>query len=277
MNIRFATDGDTEALKKMWLDTFSDSKQFVDWNFENNYTPKNVMICEKDGKIASSLHLIPYTLTLSGKTLNAVYISAVATLPEFRGLGCASAVISAALENIRKSGKDLAFLIPAISGFYERLGFSYILKKKTLIFKPCRNTVENISFSDTSNISKAALGIYSNVCRCKKLYLDRSKRDMSLITSDLINNTGGYLKILPDKSGYIMYKEFSSCIELYEIMATSSYSKNLLLNYLLSFNKKIKQVLPPVMVKALNTETKKAIGTYPKDISRKNAYFNLIL
>ena len=70
MNIRFATDGDTEALKKMWLDTFSDSKQFVDWNFENNYTPKNVMICEKDGKIASSLHLIPYTLTLSGKTLN---------------------------------------------------------------------------------------------------------------------------------------------------------------------------------------------------------------
>lgn len=270
MKIRIGSQNDTSALKKIWLDTFSDSKQFVDWNFENNYSPENVMLCEAEGKIASCLHLIPYTLSMDGRELNAAYISAVATPPEFQHRGYASELIKAAILHIKKSGADAAFLSPAISDFYERFGFSSLLEKAVIHFESSDFSSLNADFK-TPLVSEA-LDIYLKCCINKRFYLKRTERDMFLITDDLLKNTGGDLKLLSDSSGYVMYKECENFTELYEIMAETPCAKRSLMSYLSSFKKPIIQNLPPIMFKALSHETDLA-----DNITAKNAYFNLIL
>lgn len=271
MIIRFATQNDTETLKNIWFKTFSDTKEFVDWNFKYNYKSENVMLCEDKGVICSALHLIPYEVILDAAKLKGTYISAVATVEEFRGKNYASSLISSALEHLKERGDDIAFLVPAINGFYEKFGFETVLVKNEILlpYKKVTSSTENFL---TNPSPCDALSIYNKINKTKKFYLSRTISDMSLILDDLFKNTCGDLKILSDRSGYVIYKESDECIELYEIMAKNSETEKRLFNYLYSLEGNIKFTLPPVMIKMLNKN-----GTYPKDISRKNAYFNLIL
>jgi len=271
MEIRFAKSSDTEELKKMWLDIFNDPKQFVEWNFKHNYRPENVILCESGGEIASALHLIPYDISLKGEIKRAVYISAVATKDKFRKKGCASKIICAALNHIEKNGFDLAFLVPAINGFYEKFGFSCVLLKKELCYEAKNICTEIPDFKKTD--IKTAYEIYLKCMKDKALYLKRSLSDFSLIADDLLNNTGGELKILPDNSGYVMFKTGKDYTEVFEIMAKDKPSENLISDYIFSLKKPVKQTLPPVMIKSFKENN----GIYSKNISRSNAYFNLIL
>ncbi len=267
MKIRLAEIKDTDALKAMWLDIFEDSEKFVEWNFENNYNPQNVVLCEEEGEIVSSLHLIPYDVKIKGEMYKADYISAVATLEKVRGYGYASKVLLYALDEIKRRGKDIAFLVPAINGFYEKFGFLNILEKEEVCFK---KEAKDIEITDNKD---ALYEIYSECMKNKDNCLLRSKTDMSLILDDALENTKGEIKVLPDNSGYVIFKNKKECIQLFEIMAKCEEREEKLLGYLGSFGKEIKKTLPPVMIKAVNEK----IGINPEEISRYNSYFNLIL
>ncbi len=267
MTIRLAENKDTEALKKMWLDIFDDSEKFVEWNFKYNYNPQNVVLCEEEGEIVSALHLISYDVKINSKTYKAVYISAVATLEKMRGCGFASKVLNFALDEIKVRGADIAFLVPAIDGFYEKFGFLKVLEKEEICF---RKDAKDIEITDSKD---AVFEIFSECMKNKDNCLLRSRNDMALILDDATENTKGEVKVLPDNSGYVIFKNEKDRVLLFEIMAKNEEAKEKLLGYLGSFGKEIKITLPPVMIKAINEK----IGINPEEISRYNSYFNLIL
>ena len=267
MKIRLAEMKDTDALKSMWLNIFEDSEKFVEWNFKYNYNPQNVVLCEEDGEIVSSLHLISYDVKIKGKIYKGIYISAVATLEKVRGRGFASKALSFALDEIKRRGADVAFLVPAIDGFYEKFGFSKVLEKEEMSF---RKEARDIEITDNTD---AIYEIYLECMKSKDNCILRNRENMALILDDATGNTGGEAKVLSDNSGYVIFKNEKDNILLFEIIAKSEKSEEKLLGYLGSFGKEIKMTYPPLMIKTINEK----IGINPEEISRNNSYFNLIL
>ena len=170
MLIRYACSKDKPELKNIWQKCFSDSEKFVNWNFENNFVPENAMLCEENGSLVSNLHLIPYDVVFCGKVLKAVYISAVATKADKRNNGYASKLIEASLSELEKKGIDIAFLVPAIDGYYEKFGFVKIAEKEEFIkegeIPPYAEGVK-IQIPNANEV----LQIYLKANKGKKLYL----------------------------------------------------------------------------------------------------------
>lgn len=272
MFIRYACPDDKAALKNIWQKCFSDSERFVNWNFENNFNPENAMLCENEGKAVSNLHLIPYDVALNGRALKAVYISAVATLESCRGKGYAAKLIEAALKSLEERGVDLAFLVPAIEGYYERFGFFKIAQKEEYMIKAEIPPFIEEERGEIPN-AKEVLDIYLKANRNKKLYLKRSLKDTALILADLTDNTEGECRMLSDGSAYAMYKEYEDKIKVFELMGEDEDAEEEMRAFLFAFGKALEVELPPVMVKPLSKKIKAEDFLLP----RSDLYFNLIL
>lgn len=272
MLIRYASLKDKDELKNIWQKCFSDSEKFVNWNFENNFVPQNAMLCEEDGTAVSNLHLIPYDIVFNGEVLKGVYISAVATLKECRSKGYASKLIEKALSELEKKGINIAFLVPAIYGYYEKFGFFKIADKvKFAQDGKISPFVEN-KRSEIPNANEV-LKIYLKANSNKKLYLKRSLKDTMLILADLTENTRGECIMLEDGSAYAMYKEYEEKIKVFEIMAENEEAEGKMLYEFYKLGKPLEFELPPVMVKPLNKKIKAEDLLLP----RSELYFNLIL
>lgn len=272
MLIRYACSKDKPELKNIWQKCFSDSEKFVNWNFENNFVPENAMLCEEKGSLVSNLHLIPYDVVFCGKVLKAVYISAVATKEDKRNNGYASKLIEASLSDLEKKGIDIAFLVPAIDGYYEKFGFVKIVEKEEFIKK---GEIPPYSEGEKTQIPNAneVLQIYLKANKKKKLYLKRSLKDTSLILADLTENTEGECVMTDDGTAYAMYKEYEDKIKVFEIMGENEEAQEYMLFELYKLGKPLEFELPPVMVKPLNKKIKAEDFLLP----RKDLYFNLIL
>ena len=271
MLIRYANEKDKTQLKAIWQSCFSDSEKFVKWNFENNFAPENAMVVEVDGKIVSNLHLIPYDVVLKGKALKGIYVSAVATLKEERGKGYASHLLNAALDEISKKGADIAFLVPAIKGYYDRFGFFEIAPKVEYIMER-----EIPSFVEDEVLCPAAEDahlIYLSAMKDKELYLKRSLKDMELIISDLTENTGGEILMPFFGEAYAMFKEFEDKIKVFELLGENEDAEEKTLFELSKYGKPLEFEFPCVMVKLLNKNLRAEDFILP----RENIYFNLIL
>lgn len=272
MNIRYSEFSDKEELKKIWFECFSDSCEFVDWNFENNYSPENVMLVEDNGKIVSNLHIIPYEIAFSKNVLKGAYISAVATPKEDRGKGYNKMLINKVLDELEKKDIDIAFLVPAIEGYYEKFGFIKIAEKT-------EDTVqgyipafdENIKVKDATE--EDVLKIYLMANRRKKLYLKRNLKDTKLILSDLTENTKGRCEMLECKNAYVMYKEYEDKIKVFEMLGTNKEAREEIMQYMFSFGRPLEFELPALMVKPLNKKIKAEDFLLPGE----SIYFNLIL
>lgn len=269
MLIRYARPEDKTALKNIWQQCFSDSVKFVEWNFENNFACENAMLCEENGRAVSNLHLIPYDVVLKGEALKGVYISAVATVKECRKKGYASRLIEAALRELSKKGADIAFLVPAIEGYYERFGFVKIADKACETKKCPAGYTEETKIPDAGEV----LNIYLEANSGKSFYLKRRLKDTALILEDLTENTKGECRMLADGSAYAMYKICENKVKVFELKGRTKAAEKRMLCFLYSYGKRLEFELPAVMVKPLNKKIKAEELLLP----RKDMYFNLIL
>ena len=109
-------------MREMWHDIFGDEYHEID-SFLLHHADSIPLIHKEDGKVASMLYVVPLEMWEQ----RVAYIYAVATLPEYRGRGIASKLLSEALRYVEESGEfDCAALIPSSTEskrLYERLGF----------------------------------------------------------------------------------------------------------------------------------------------------------
>lgn len=128
--------GHTQQMKALWRYCFTDSAAFTDWYFSNYYKHEWAVGAFMNGVLKASLQLVPYTLYLRGRELEASYVVGVDTAPEVRGLRAAGRLLAESLSISRKEGRPVALLMPFDAGFYRKYGWSYCYYKLNYTLKP---------------------------------------------------------------------------------------------------------------------------------------------
>lgn len=114
------TDG--EAIQEIWQTCFGDEEEYIEFYLGHRMTKENMLVIYADGRPVSMASFLPVEYLCEGEYLDARYVYAVATLPEYRGRGFASKILNFAKE---KYGGPL-ILSPAdesLMQYYEKLGF----------------------------------------------------------------------------------------------------------------------------------------------------------
>lgn len=122
-----------ERLKSMWIETFGDSKEYVNLIADCFYDERYVKTYrDKNNEIISMLWSVPYEFI--GKDfeknidikLKGLYLCGLATNKKNRGMGIMKRLIEDIETYAFNAGFDFTFLIPAdegLRGYYNRLGY----------------------------------------------------------------------------------------------------------------------------------------------------------
>ncbi len=115
-------DREGEQIEKIWETCFGDEKEYIRFYMEHRMTEENMLVIHEDGKAVSMASFLPVRYLCEGEYVEARYVYAVATLPEYRGRGLAKRILMFAHEHY---GQPL-ILAPAeesLMHYYETLGF----------------------------------------------------------------------------------------------------------------------------------------------------------
>jgi predicted acetyltransferase len=122
--IRRPTLTETDQVLHIWNVCFpQEQAAATDWYFARVYAPENTLCYFERGAMAACLQTVPYPVRMRGRTLLAMTLTGVSTLPEFRGKGFARDLMKAALADMRERGAALCFLYTDIPDFYRQYGW----------------------------------------------------------------------------------------------------------------------------------------------------------
>lgn len=113
---------DGGAIQEIWQTCFGDEEAYIEFYLEHRMTKENMLVIHADGRPVSMASFLPVQYLCQGEYLDARYVYAVATLPEYRGRGFASKILTFAKEKY----DEPLILAPAeesLMQYYERLGF----------------------------------------------------------------------------------------------------------------------------------------------------------
>ncbi len=106
-----------------------DSKEFVDYYYEEVTKDNEIYVVEDGEKIQAMLHLNPYQISLNGEENRLDYIVAVATKEEARRRGCMRALLKEALKDMYREGKPFTYLMPAREEIYLPFDFRRVYRQ----------------------------------------------------------------------------------------------------------------------------------------------------
>ncbi len=114
---------DANEAAKLWLDIFGDSEAFTKWFFSERFSPDE-SFAAFDGERLIAMTLGRRTeIVVEGAIHNALLISGVSTLPEFRGRGLMHKLVSRQIEDAGKKDYSCCYLHPVEESLYASLGF----------------------------------------------------------------------------------------------------------------------------------------------------------
>lgn len=93
--IRRSNASDLPALMTLWQEVFGDPPAFTS-KFYNTFGADCAFVAKIDEKIVAMIHALPIVLAQNGQYFWGVYIYALATAPDYRGKGIASALLQIA-------------------------------------------------------------------------------------------------------------------------------------------------------------------------------------
>lgn len=115
-------DADAEQIQRLWTTCFGDTKEDVAYYMEQRMTDQNMLVIHADGNIVSMASFLPVHYRMDGAYVDAYYVYAVGTLPEYRDRGYATQILEFAKEWYRAP----LLLAPAgesLTGYYAKRGF----------------------------------------------------------------------------------------------------------------------------------------------------------
>jgi predicted acetyltransferase len=98
------------------------------------YADDSTVVAEDDGVAVASASAVPMRQNVRGVVYPMAGIAGVATLPQARRRGYASALVTELLGIMRDSGHPVSTLYPFRPSFYERHGFAGLPQTKTAVF-----------------------------------------------------------------------------------------------------------------------------------------------
>lgn len=123
MRIRKLKIEDREQAAGLWLSIFGDSEAFTSWYFTERFCPEH-SFAAFDGDLLVAMTLgRPTCISIAGETLDALLISGVSTLPEYRGRGLMHGLVGMQIDHAKQNGFSCCYLHPVSESLYTSLGF----------------------------------------------------------------------------------------------------------------------------------------------------------
>ncbi len=187
--VRLAREKDLAFLKHAWDVCFHDAKEFIDWNFAENFSYTDTLIAESEGVPASNMQLMPHKISLRGREYPINYVSGVATLPEFRNRGLVRELFRFGFPEMEQRGEPISLLVPFNYPFYEKFGYRQCYNK---VFRYADVPPEgSVSPEITTELMENLDRIYRNAMKEKTGYALRTKMDWKKILTDLLRISKG--------------------------------------------------------------------------------------
>ena len=131
LKMRLLEPKEAARTRKLYEEAFpEDSREFVDYYYEEVAARNRIYAAEQDGEIRSMVHLNPYLVSIGGKEREIDYLVAVATAETFRHQGLMGSLLGKAMERMQTEGKAFTFLMPAKEEIYRPFGFHFISGQK---------------------------------------------------------------------------------------------------------------------------------------------------
>lgn len=148
------------ALKKLWSEVFGDSPQIIDNFFNKTAEAKNIFCVFCDNEPVSVMYGIDAGVFINGKAYKSLYIYAVCTREDFRGLGLMGENFSFLEKTAKQRGVSYLFLVPAsktLFELYEKSGFSTAFTYGVKVIKRTESLgfdgkVENLTYLDYTKL-----------------------------------------------------------------------------------------------------------------------------
>lgn len=124
--VRTVRIDEKKEIMHMWDVVFGESNAYMQLYFGRKFRPERCMAVEQDGKLVSSLEILPYPFAFHKMMAGSGYLSGVATLPEYRGRGLMGQMLIETFRYQRQLGQLVSTLIPAshsLYDLYEKYGF----------------------------------------------------------------------------------------------------------------------------------------------------------
>lgn len=93
---------------------------------DSTYRRRHARVAVEDGRVLAYVRIFARTMLVRGEPVAAGGIGWVATHPDARGRGLATALMRDAIDVMRREDMRLSFLFTGIPAFYERLGYRIV-------------------------------------------------------------------------------------------------------------------------------------------------------
>lgn len=94
----FANEMDEEAVIDLWKQCFGDTQEYIQMYLKRRFTTENMLVIHEDGRPVSMASFLPVQIMINREPIEARYVYAVGTLPEYRKKGYAAEIIRFAYE-----------------------------------------------------------------------------------------------------------------------------------------------------------------------------------
>lgn len=116
--IQLADWGLRSELAEIWQTCFDEPARPARYFLNNDFRPENCLVYRVGNKTASVVYLLPVKVASKDGPLQAHYIYAAATLPQYRGRGFMAALLAGAALVGAKRGDQYSVVLPATKELY---------------------------------------------------------------------------------------------------------------------------------------------------------------
>lgn len=203
LNLRLTKEDDISFLKKCWKICFGDSDSFINWHFNSNFNFNNTVVAEYNRALCAAAYITPYNLKFNKEQLSFYYIFGVGTLPKYRGLGIASALMDFITTDKGLNIKN-SFLISDADNLYTKNGYKKI-DKRCIYTCP----TENFSGNSITKLPKSESELTALINKLDYLYechtadkisVKRTNSQWKNFLTELTEVSNG--KLIITKNGY---------------------------------------------------------------------------
>ncbi|MEG1810922.1 MAG: GNAT family N-acetyltransferase [Clostridia bacterium] len=210
MITRFITQDEYLDAKRIWGICFpGDAGAFCDYYFKYRTNPQRIIAAFEGVDMLGTLHIIPQTLEFFGIPKPIGFVAGVATLPQYRKMGIAAAMLKHSFAAMREAGHCATVLQPFDVGFYEKFGYAPFVYRREY-------SIDKAVLKGSCVLHEpGAAELLSMYCAFKARYNGMMLRKESDMETLLAEREGGARFVATD-TAYAMYYE-DSCIDVMEL------------------------------------------------------------
>lgn len=213
MVFRKLLKSDIADAKKLWMESFGDSEDFVHFYFENKFKLEYSMGAFIKDTLVGDITMQEFNLRIRNSTQKTGFLAGCATNPEYRNQGIMRGLLLTQLAEMNKNGYALCHLHPFLHAFYRKFGWETV----SFVYRETKEPDSGAVFAKENEFSYDKLSVlYNRFIDKYDGYFQRSPGEMSVRIREHINDGG---KVISAEGGYAVYFVQNNMVDIIEMAA----------------------------------------------------------